>query len=145
MLDATAGKFARWICEYEFEDKEPSDKMAEKDSFYWCNLFEILTEVKEAERRGKSLKKFNMRSEHFTFYDTYYKAIKLLSGEKRGVFLKAICDYMFRGEEPSFEDKEMIGYFNLCRRKMDVSKKRKSSGSKGGTNRRRDFSIVEIN
>lgn len=49
-----------------------------------------------------------------------------------GAFVKAICAYMLRGEEAQFKDKEVQGYFNLCKRKMDISKKRKSGGSRGG-------------
>lgn len=92
----------------------------------------MLKEVKEAERGGKSLKKYNLRSEHFTFYETYFEAMKLLSGNNLGAFVKAICAYMFRGEETQFKDKEAQGYFNLCKRKMDICKKRKSGGSRGG-------------
>ena len=49
-----------------------------------------------------------------------------------GAFVKAICAYMFRGDETQFKDKEIQGYYNLCKIKMDISKKRKSSGSRGG-------------
>ena len=58
--------------------------------------------------------------------------MKLLKGGDLGAFVKAICAYMFRGEEVQFKDKEIQGYYNLCKLKMDVSKKRKSSGSRGG-------------
>ena len=40
---------------------------------------------------------------------------------------------MFEDKPPAFDDKTMQGYFNLCKRKMDVSKKRKASGRTGGT------------
>ena len=92
----------------------------------------MLAEVKEAESSGKSLKKFNLRSEHFTFSETYFDAMKLLKGGDLGAFVKAICAYMFRGEEVQFKDKEIQGYYNLCKLKMDTSKKRKSSGSREG-------------
>ncbi len=92
----------------------------------------MLAEVKEAESSGKSLKKFNLRSEHFTFYETYFDAMKLLKGGDLGAFVKAICAYMFRGEVVQFKDKEIQGYYNLCKLKMDISKKRKSCGSRGG-------------
>lgn len=39
---------------------------------------------------------------------------------------------MFGGVMPSFNDKTMQGYFNLCKRKMDISKQRKSVGTSGG-------------
>lgn len=40
-------------------------------------------------------------------------------------------------EEPKFEDETMQGYFTLCKRKMDVSKKRKSSGQRGGAQKKK--------
>ena len=132
MNDTDAGKFAMRICEYEFEDKQPEEDMSGKERFYWNNISDMLAEVKEAENSGKSLKKFNLRSEHFTFYETYFDAMKLLKGGDLGAFVKAICAYMFRGEEVQFKDKEIQGYYNLCKLKMDISKKRKSSGSRGG-------------
>ena len=58
--------------------------------------------------------------------------MKLLKGGDLGAFVKAICAYMFRGEEVQFKDKEIQGYYNLCKLKMDISKKRKSCGSRGG-------------
>ena len=41
------------------------------------------------------------------------------------------------------QDVSMQGYFNICRLKMDTSKKRKSSGSKGGISKKRKVSTVE--
>ena len=75
MNDTDAGKFAMRICEYEFEDKQPEEELSGKERFYWSNISDMLAEVKEAESCGKSLKKFNLRSEHFTFYETYFDAI----------------------------------------------------------------------
>ena len=132
MNDTDAGKFAMRICEYEFEDKQTEEELSGKEGFYWSNISDMLAEVREAENSGKSLKKFNLRSEHFTFYETYFDAMKLLSGNNLGAFVKAICAYMFCGQEAQFKDREMQGYFNLCKRKMDISKKRKSGGSRGG-------------
>lgn len=136
MNDTDAGKLATRICEYEFEDKLPGEELSGKERFYWSNITDVLAEVKEAECSGGSLKKYNLRSEHFTFYETYFDAMKLLSGNNLGAFVKAICAYMFRGEEAQFKDKEVQGYFNLCKRKMDISKKRKSGGSRGGKAKR---------
>ena len=104
---------------------------------------DMLAEIKEAESSGRSLKRYNLRSEHFTFYETYFDAMKLLKGNELGAFVKAICGYMFQGTEPRFKDVSMQGYFNICRLKMDTSKKRKSSGSKGGISKKRKVSTVE--
>lgn len=58
--------------------------------------------------------------------------MKLLNDRQRGMFVKAICGYMFGGVMPDFNDKTMQGYFNLCKRKMDISKQRKTVGTSGG-------------
>ena len=96
-----------------------------------------MKEVKETESIGKIPKKYNLQSKHFTFYETYYKAMKLMNTRKQGIFVKAICAYMFGNEEPKFEDGAMQGYFTLCKRKLDVSKKRKSSGQRGGAQKKK--------
>lgn len=143
MNDTDAGKFAMRICEYEFEDKLPEKELNGKERFYWNNISDMLAEIKETESCGKSLKKYNFRSEHFTFYETYFDAMKLLKVGDAGTFVKAICGYMFQGIEPQFKDVSMQGYFTLCKRKMDVSKKRKSSGIKGGISKRRKMLPLE--
>ncbi len=130
--DADAGKFAKRICEYEFENAEPNTVMTDKEIFYWSNISDMLAEVKEIEMQGKIPKKYNLRAKHFTFYDTYFNAMKLLNDRQCGMFVKAICEYMFVGIVPDFNDKTMQGYFNLCKRKMDISKQRKSVGTSGG-------------
>ena len=130
--DVDAGKFAKRICEYEFENAEPNDIMTDKEIFYWSNISDMLAEVKEIEMQGKMPKKYNLRAKHFTFYDTYFNAMKLLNDRQCGIFVKAICEYMFGGVTPNFNDKTMQGYFKLCKRKMDISKQRKSVGTSGG-------------
>ena len=68
-----------------------------------------MREVKEAERAGKKPKKYNLQSRHFTFYATYYNAMKLLNVRKRGIFVKAVCAYMFEDKPPSFEGQDHAG------------------------------------
>lgn len=130
--DVDAGKFAKRICEYEFDNAEPNDAMSDKEVFYWSNISDMLAEVKAIEMQGKIPKKYNLRAMHFTFYDTYFNAMKLLNDRQCGMFIKAICEYMFGGIMPNFSDKTMQGYFSLCKRKMDISKQRKSVGTSGG-------------
>ena len=144
MDDVSAGKLASCICAYEFEDRKPAEELSDRENFYWSNIADILKEVKETERAGKIPKKYNLQSRHFTFYETYYNAMKLLNVRKRGVFVKAICAYMFGNEEPKFADRTIQGYFNLCKRKMDLSKKRKASGRTGGAQKKRIFAVSPI-
>ena len=56
--------------------------------------------------------------------------MKLLNIRKRGVFVKAICAYMFGNEEPKFADRTIQGYFNLCRRKMDFLKSERRAAAR---------------
>ena len=141
--DVDAGKFAKKICEYEFENAEPNEVMTDKEVFYWSNVSDMLAEVKEIEMQGKIPKKYNLRAKHFTFYDTYFNAMKLLNDRQCGIFVKAICEYMFGGVMPNFNDKTMQGYFNLCKRKMDISKQRKTVGTSGGNARKKPKKATE--
>lgn len=45
---------------------------------------------------------------------------------------------MFGNEEPKFADRTMQGYFNVCKRQMDMSKQKKKAGSKGGKSKSAD-------
>lgn len=130
--DTQAGKMANRICAYEFDNVEPTGKMTDEENFYWENLSEMLHEVKDLEKEDKIPKKYNYKSKHFTFLPLYYRAMKLLNATKCGVFVKGICRYMLHDELPEFEDKKVEGYFNLCKRQMDMSKQKKKAGSKGG-------------
>ena len=141
--DVDAGKFAKRICEYEFENAEPTDTMTDKEVFYWSNISDMLSKVKEIEIQDKIPKKYNLRTKHFTFYDTYYNAMKLLNDRQCGMFVKAICEYMFGGVMPNFNDKTMQGYCNLCKRKMDISKQRKTVGTSGGNARKKPKKATE--
>ena len=85
MDDISAGKLANCICAYEFEDREPMEQLSDKEDFYWSNIASILKEVKETESIGKIPKKYNLQSKHFTFYETYYKAMKLMNIKKQGI------------------------------------------------------------
>lgn len=142
--DVDAGKFAKKICEYEFENAAPNTAMTDKQIFYWSNISDMLAEVKEIEMQGKIPKKYNLRAKHFTFYDTYFNAMKLLNDRQCGMFVKAICEYMFGGVMPNFNDKTMQGYFNLCKRKMDISKQRKSVGTRGGNAKKKPKTETEV-
>ncbi len=141
--DVDAGKFAKRVCEFKFENTEPTNTMTDKEVFYWSNIADMLAEVKSIEMQGKIPKKYNLRTKHFTFYDTYFNAMKLLNDRQCGMFIKAICEYMFGGVMPDFNDKTMQGYFNLCKRKMDISKQRKTVGTSGGSAKKNPKKVTE--
>ena len=135
--DSSAGKFINRICQFEFDNVQAYEEMTDKEQFYWSNVVETLEEVKAIELAGKLPKRYNYKAKHYTFIDMYYKAIKLLNVKQAGVFIKGINEYMFKDIVPAFTDKSIQGYFNLCKVKLDLSKKRKSVGKAGDAKRKK--------
>ena len=72
---------------------------------------------------------------HFTFQNNFYDAIKLLDDKQSGQYIKAICGYMFENVVPTLKP-PIDSFFILAKRKLDLSKTRKRSGSKGGKTER---------
>jgi hypothetical protein len=97
--DSSAGRMVRNICQYMFTDDEVTEPQDDKENFFWSNIVDLLEEDKQIELSGKQPKNLNAKMRHFTFVDTYYKAIKLMSEAESGQYVKAICEYMFNGTE----------------------------------------------
>ena len=76
MNDTDAGKFAMRICEYEFEDKLPEEKLNDKERFYWNSIADMLAEVKEVESSGRSLKRYNLRSDEVSALPLTYEQFR---------------------------------------------------------------------
>ncbi len=133
--DASAGRLARNICRYMFTDEELTEPQDDRENFFWSNIVDLLEEDKQIELCGKQPKNLNAKMRHFTFVDTYYKAIKLMSEKESGQYVKAICEYMFNGTEKKLKP-PVNAYFTLAKRKLELSRKRKSIGSVGGKQER---------
>lgn len=95
-----------------------------------------MTESKEAEKNGKRPKRLNMKMKHFTFQYAYYKAILLMTDEEIWQYIKAIYGYMVDGVEPTDLNNNVALYFNLAKRKLDISKTRSVVGKHGGKSRK---------
>ena len=67
----------------------------------------------------------------FTFFASYYDAIKGLKDEEQLQLYQAIMSYVFEGEEPELSG-NVLSFFILMRPNLDTSKRRSESGSKGG-------------
>lgn len=78
LKDEEAGRMARRICEYMFTDSIASLPVDDKERFYWGNLVDVLQEDKTIELSGKIPKGLNRTIRHFTFYENFYGAIKLM-------------------------------------------------------------------
>lgn len=133
--DASAGRLARNICRYMFTDEEIIEPQDDRENFFWSNIVDLLEEDKQIELCGKQPKNLNAKMRHFTFVDTYYKAIKLMTEAESGQYVKAICEYMFNGTEKKLKS-PVDAYFTLAKRKLELSRKRKSIGSVGGKQER---------
>ena len=133
--DASAGRLVRNICQYMFTDDDVTEPQDDKENFFWSNIVDLLEEDKQIEMSGKQPKNLNAKMRHFTFVDTYYKAIKLMSEVESGQYVKAICEYMFNGTERKLKS-PVDAYFALAKRKLELSRKRKSIGSVGGKQER---------
>ena len=133
--DASAGRIVRNICQYMFTNEEVAESQDDKENFFWSNIVDLLEEDKQIELSGKQPKNLNSKMRHFTFVDTYYKAIKLMTEAESGQYVKAICDYMFNGTERKLKS-PIDAYFALAKRKLELSRKRKKIGSVGGKQER---------
>ena len=141
----TAGRIIKNICAYEFCGEQPTQTTDDTEGFIWSNIEDILARVKQLEMSGKTPKSFNKKMPHFAFVDAYYKAIKLMSDEDSGAYLKALCGYMFEGKEPKKLKPPVDMYFGLAKTKLELSKVRIKSGSKGGKTEKVKVTDEQIN
>lgn len=135
---------ARNICQYMFTTEAVTEPQDDKESFFWSNIVDLLEEDKQIELCGKQPKNLNTKMKHFTFVDTYYKAIKLMTETESGQYVKAICEYMFNGTERKLKS-PVDAYFALAKRKLELSRTRKRIGSVGGKQERVKVTDEEIN
>ena len=142
--DESAGRIVRLMCEYMFTDNAVAEIKDDKERFYWGNIIDVLQESKENKLKGKQSTGLNRKMKHFTFQDNFYDAIKLLDDKQSGQYVKAICGYMFENKTPTLKP-PTDGFFILAKRKLDLSKTRKRSGSKGGKTERIPVATEQIN
>lgn len=133
--DASAGRLIRNICQYMFTNETVAEPQDDRENFFWSNIADLLEEDKQTEMSGKQPKNLNSKMRHFTFVDTYYKAIKLMTEAESGQYVKAICEYMFNGTERKLKSPVDV-YFALARRRLELSRTRKKIGSVGGKQER---------
>lgn len=134
--DATRGQFMKAICRFMFEEKPVKPPKGNKSEYFWENIIDVMTESKEAEKNGKRPKRLNMKMKHFTFQYAYYKATLLMTDEEIWQYVKAIYGYMVEGVEPTDLSNNVALYFNLAKRKLDISKTRSIIGKHGGKSRK---------
>ena len=130
--DATRGQFMKAICKFMFEEELVKPPKGNKSEYFWENIIDVMMESKEAEKNGKRPKRLNMKMKHFTFQYAYYKAILLMTDEEIWQYIKSIYGYMVDGVDPTDLSNNVALYFNLAKRKLDISKTRSVVGKHGG-------------
>lgn len=138
-----AGQIANNLCKVMFEDKEIT-VTDDTEAFIWSNIEDILLKTKEIEQAGRTPKTFNKKMQHFCFEKSYFKAMKLLNEVDCGIYIKALCAYMFENKEPKKLKPPIDAYFELAKLKLQLSKVRINSGKKGGTAKRVPLTTAQI-
>ena len=141
--DEAAGRMAKNICRFMLTSEDVPEPQDDRENFFWSNIVDLLEEDKQIELCGKQPKYLKEKMRHFTFVETYYKAIKLMTEAESGQYIKAICEYMFFGTERKLKPPVDM-YFSFAKKKLELSRKRKSSGSKGGATTRVKVSDEQI-
>lgn len=68
----------------------------------------------------------------FTFYRSYYDAVKILPKKEQVAVLLAVCGYALDGEEPQLQG-TASAIFSLIRPTLDSSRRKAESGKQGGS------------
>ena len=142
--DKQAGRFALSISRFMFDDIEFDEPQDDMEAFIIDNAEDVLRETKEKETAGKIPKEYNKEMQHFAFYDSYYRAMKMMKEEDCGIYVKALCGYMFDGAEPKRLKPPVREYFEFAKLKLKLSRLHITIGRKGGKTERVKVSDEEI-
>ena len=77
-----------------------------------------------------------MATDSFKFWDSYWHALCRVSDEQAGALVKALCAYVFDGEEPDYSDEPLMGMvFDVmagqAEQSRDLSRQARENGAKG--------------
>ena len=72
----------------------------------------------------------------FTFYRSFFEAVKDLPKKEQTTVLLAICDYALNGTAPELRSCAARAVFRLIRPTLDASAKKAESGKLGGLSKR---------
>ena len=73
---------------------------------------------------------------YFYLQENFYLALDLMTDSECATYIKAICAFMFLGEDKPKLKTPVDAYFNIAKRKLELSKIRKTAGSKGGKSKK---------
>ncbi len=73
-------------------------------------------------------------TQHFTFFESYYSAVKDLDSEIKAEFYEAIFEYALYDESPSDGTNPIVkALFNMAKPNLDSSKAKREAGKQGGS------------
>lgn len=78
-----------------------------------------------------------MERKQFTFYRSYYEAVKELPKREQTAVLLAICDYALNEREPELTGTAKA-VFALARPTLDASRRKAANGKKGGESKQNE-------
>ena len=111
----------------------------------WEAIFPLLEKATDIEKTGKIPYYLNRRMQHFSFRLSYANMIKAMTNNKNaGVYVKAMCGYMFYGKIQNELPPELQGAFNIFKQTFDISKARSESGKKGGKVKKKSITLAKI-
>ena len=134
--DEKAGRMIKRICKFFYTD-EPLEKLTEADEKYaWSCIEDLLTTDKGFERNGTVPRALMRDRKYFYFQENFYLALDLMTDSECATYIKAICAFMFLGDDKPKLKPPVDAYFNIAKRKLELSKIRKYAGSKGGKSKK---------
>ena len=78
-------------------------------------------------------------TDKFTFFRSYWEAIEELNEQETGKLIKAMCQYVFKEEEPNVSGKTKM-CFSLMKPYLDANIKKSNEGKKGGRPKKENHS-----
>ena len=143
--DEEAGKFIKRICNYALYDTQDEPSKNDLSNVLWEAIMPFLEKATEIEKTGKIPYYLNRNMKHFSFRLSYANMIKAMTNNKNaGVYIKAMCEYMFNGKIPDELPPELQGAFNIFKKTFDISKARSESGKKGGQVKKKSITLEKI-
>ena len=81
----------------------------------------------------------------FTFYRSFWEAVKTLPKKDKLPVLEAIIQYALDGVSPSGLSQSQCAFFLLVKPNLDASRKKSANGKQGGSKRKQTESKTEAN
>ena len=85
-------------------------------------------------------------NEHFTFFESYYSAVKDLDNDLKAQFYDVLFQYALYNQEPSEDINPVVkALFLMAKPNLDNSKAKREAGRKGGSKAKQSGSKTEAN